>query len=91
MNPNPGVIDEDDILRPLPIPTPDPKCVGGNCKNETRFEIDCTGNNCSDPFIPPPPPPPPTPCNKTEKCKPGVDCPCTPGVDCPCTKGNKIF
>lgn len=101
MNPNPGVNTDEDIdENKIIIPPPDirnrmdyPPNVRnrkfyGPPKNETHFNIDCSGSDCLIPF-----PSPPIPNNKISnetKCTPGVDCPCTPGVDCPCTKGKSI-
>lgn len=91
MNPNPGVSEEDN-RNLIPFPEPNRTCIGANCpppKNETHFDIDCSGTDCLIPFPTPPDTPDNKTCNnQTIKCTPGVDCPCTPGVDCPCTIGN---
>jgi hypothetical protein len=89
MNPNPGVIEEDNRdLIPFHKPGPNDTCIGANCppprKNITHFDIDCSGPDCLIPF----PAPNDTCNNQTIKCTPGLDCPCTKGVDCPCTKGD---
>jgi len=93
MNPNPGVILQEDTEKIRDnIPNGNKSCIGSNCnKNKNTISIDCSGPDCLNPLPKQilPPNNDDKPCNKT--CTPGVDCPCIPGVDCPCVKGNIIY